>query len=256
MERRLGHRSVVELSAITLVNYCSVGIHAPTVSFDALNWFGRVGLVGDLNAPGRGAGPTLGDDMGDPTDFVEWEDWDDHNPSLEAASWWTRGKAALIDGLIFMAPMLVPVAMTIAGFVAASEREASKGLDFTAGTTALVVLGIVLGLGVLVWAGWLFGYRQGVTGTTPGKRRLGIHLVDAASGEAPGGPKGVGRWLVPGLVGGIQGIGNIAQLIDYLWPLWDSKKQRLTDKAFRTRVVVGTPATPGDGPALPPSPIT
>ena len=194
--------------------------------------------------------------MGDPTDFVEWEDWDDPNPALEAASWWTRGKAALIDALILIAPMLVPVAMTVAGFVVAAEREAHKGLDFTAGTTTLVVLGIVLGVGVLVWAGWLFGYRQGVTGTTPGKRRLGIHLVDAASGEAPGGPKGVGRWLVPGLVGGIQGIGNIVQLIDYLWPLWDPKKQRLTDKAFRTRVVVGTPTTPGDGPGLPPSPIT
>ncbi len=96
-------------------------------------------------------------------------------------------------------------------------------------------------VGVVVWAGWLFGYRQGVTGTTPGKRRMGIHLVDAASGEAPGGAKGVGRWLVPGLVGGIQGIGNIVQLIDYLWPLWDAKKQRLTDKAFGTRVVVGAP---------------
>ena len=161
---------------------------------------------------------------------------------MEAASWWTRGKAARIDGLIFLAPMLVPVvAMTLAGFVVASDRKATSGLDFTAGTTALVVVGIVFGVGVLVWAGWLCGNRQGVTGTTPGKRRMGIHLVDAASGEAPGGPKGVGRWLVPGLVGGIQGIGNIVQLIDYLWPLWDSKKQRLTDKAFRTRVVVGTP---------------
>ena len=169
------------------------------------------------------------------------EDMDDPNSALKAASWWTRGKAALIDALILIAPMLVPVAMTVAGFVVAAEREAHKGLDFTAGTTTLVGLGIVLGVGVLVWAGWLFGYRQGVTGTTPGKRRLGIHLVDAASGEAPGGPKGVGRWLVPGLVGGIQGIGNIVQLIDYLWPLWDPKKQRLTDKAFGTRVVVGTP---------------
>ena len=169
------------------------------------------------------------------------EDMDDPNSALKAASWWTRCKAALLDGLIFMVPMLVPVAMTIAGFVVAWEREATKGLDFTTGTTALVVLGIVLGVGVLVWAGWLFGYRQGVTGMTPGKRRQGIHLIDTASGEAPGGAKGVGRWLVPGLVGGIQGIGNIVQLIDYLWPLWDPKKQRLTDKAFGTRVVVGTP---------------
>ena len=188
------------------------------------------------------------------------------------ANWRTRGKAALIDGLIFTAAMLVPVVMAMTGYVRAkasitrftirailppwSWDEITEVPVFSTGTIALVVLGGVLSVIVLVWAGWLFGYRQGVTGTTPGKRRLGIHLVDAASGEAPGGPKGVGRWLVPGLVGGIQGIGNIAQLIDYLWPLWDSKKQRLTDKAFRTRVVVGAPATPGDGPGLPPSPIT
>ena len=36
---------------------------------------------------------------------------------------------------------------------------------------------------VVVWAGWLFGYRQGVTGTTPGKRRLGIRLIDIETGE-------------------------------------------------------------------------
>ena len=40
--------------------------------------------------------------------------------------------------------------MTLAGFVVASDRKATRGLDFTAGTTALVVAGIVFGLGVLV----------------------------------------------------------------------------------------------------------
>ena len=146
--------------------------------------------------------------------------------------------------------------MTIAGFIVAWEREATKGLDFTAGTTALVVLGIVLGVGVLGWAGWLFGYRQGVTGLTPGKRRLGIHLVDGDSGLVPGGAKGVGRWLIPGIVGGIQGIGSALQLIDILWPLWDSKNQRLIDKVFKTRVLVGSPAVVDDGPPLPESPIS
>ncbi len=166
-------------------------------------------------------------EMGETADLGAWEDWDDPNPPFEAASWWTRGKAALIDGLIFIAAWLVYATMNTIGMIT--------------GTKTLMGVATLVGLGTLVWAGWLFGYRQGVTGTTPGKRRLGIHLVDAVSGEVPGWPKGVGRWLVPGLVGGIQGIGNIVQLIDYLWPLWDPKKQRLTDKAFGTRVVVGTP---------------
>lgn len=194
-------------------------------------------------------------DMGESADFVEWEDWGDHDPPFEGAPWWTRGKAALIDGLIFVATLLVPAAMITTGFVAAWNKITEE-MEFSAGTITLVVLGIVLGAAVVVWAGWFFGYRQGVTGTTPGKRRLGIHLVDAVSGEAPGGPKGVGRWLIPGLVGGVQGIGNVAQLIDYLWPLWDSKKQRLIDRAFRTQVVVGSPVTPDGGPTPPLNPIT
>jgi hypothetical protein len=66
----------------------------------------------------------------------------------------------------------------------------------------------------------------------------------------------VGRWLVPGLVGGIQGIGNILQLLDYLWPLWDSRNQRLTDKVFRTRVVVGATATQSTDDWMPSSPIS
>ena len=65
----------------------------------------------------------------------------------------------------------------------------------------------------------------------------------------------MGRWLVPGIVGGIQGIGNALQLIDILWPLWDSKNQRLIDKVFKTRVLVGSPAGVDTGPPLPESPI-
>ena len=95
-----------------------------------------------------------------------------------------------------------------------------------------------------------------VTGSTPGKRGLRIRLVDVDSGEAPGGAKGVGRWLVPILVGYIQGIGNILQLIDYLRPLWDSRNQRLIDKVFRTRVVVGAEATESTDDWMPSSPIS
>ena len=44
---------------------------------------------------------------------------------------------------------------------------------------------------------------------------------------------------------------------DSLWPLWDSKNQRLIDKVFRTRVMVGLPiAEASDGPELPASPIS
>jgi len=162
----------------------------------------------------------------------------------EAASWWTRGKAAIVDFLIFLAVCLIPGVLIITSFVVAYD-DFWEEFDFSGGSTTLLVLGILMGIAALVWSGWFFGYCQGNTGTTPGKRSQGICLVDAASGKVPGGARGVGRWLVPGLVGGITGIGNIIELIDYLWPIWDPKKQRLIDKVFKTRVVLGVPLNDG-----------
>ena len=175
-----------------------------------------------------------------------------------AASWWTRGKAVIIDLLIFFGVAVVPGAIFIAGFVVAWDEGrpgVPEGLSFDAAAVLLIVIGVILILGWLIWGGWLFGYRQGVTGLTPGKRRLGIHLVDEESGLVPGGAKGVGRWLVPFLVSWIQGVGSALLLIDFLWPLWDSKNQRLIDKVFKTRVLVGSPAGVDAGPPLPESPI-
>ncbi|MDG2159860.1 MAG: RDD family protein [Acidimicrobiales bacterium] len=181
----------------------------------------------------------------------------EHDPvsELESATWWTRGKAIIIDAALFFGALLVPVLLVVVAVVMAWD-EATDEASFTGASVGLFVVGIISGVGVFVWGGWLFGYRQGVTGSTPGKRRLKIRLVDVTSGEAPGGARGVGRWLVPGLVGGIQGIGNILQLLDYLWPLWDSRNQRLIDKVFRTRVVVGAGATKSTDDWLPSSPIS
>jgi uncharacterized RDD family membrane protein YckC len=181
----------------------------------------------------------------------------EHDPvsGLESATWWTRGKAIIIDAALFFGALLVPVLLVVVAVVMAWD-EATDEASFTGASVGLFVVGIISGVGVFVWGGWLFGYRQGVTGSTPGKRRLKIRLVDVTSGEAPGGARGVGRWLVPGLVGGIQGIGNILQLLDYLWPLWDSRNQRLIDKVFRTRVVVGAGATKSTDDWMPSSPIS
>jgi uncharacterized RDD family membrane protein YckC len=156
---------------------------------------------------------------------------------LVGARWWTRAWAALIDIVLFLAALVVPAVIVVVG-IALCWDEPSDELVADGTGILLIVVGGLLGLGAFVWGGWLFGYRQGVTGTTPGKRRLGIRLVDVDTGEPPGGAKGVGRWLVPGLVGGVQGVGNVVQLVDYLWPLWDDRNQRLIDKVLRTRVVV------------------
>ena len=174
----------------------------------------------------------------------------------EAASWWTRGKAAIVDFLIFLAACLVPGILIVTSFVIAYD-DFWEEFDFSAGSTTLLVLGILLGIVALVWSGWFFGYCQGVSGTTPGKRSQGSCLVDAESGKVPGGARGVGRWLVPGLIAtAAQGIGNLIQLIDLLWPIWDPKKQRLIDKVLKTRVVVGVPANDDGSEVQPNNPIS
>ena len=99
----------------------------------------------------------------------------------------------------------------------------------------------VLIVPVLFFGVWLFGYRQGVTGTTPGKRHAGTRLTKIGTGEAPGGAVGMLRLLVPNLIVVVTGgFGAVYVIIDYLWLLWDDDNQRLTDKMFKTQVVVST----------------
>ncbi len=152
--------------------------------------------------------------------------------SLVPSGWWRRAKAVIIDILIWFAAGLIPLVMLIVGLVFALDDEI--GGESSDVGWLLFFIGVVACAGVMVWAGWKFGWRQGVTGTTPGKNRLGIRLVDIATGEAPGGARGLGRWVVPSLINSVL---NVFQLIDYLWPLWDDENQRVTDKMFKTRVV-------------------
>ncbi|MBV13738.1 MAG: RDD family protein [Acidimicrobiales bacterium] len=148
------------------------------------------------------------------------------------AGWWRRAKALIVDIIIFMLAAIVPTVMLVVGLAFALGEE--TGSDSSGIGWLLFAIGVVLWLVMMVWAGWKFGWRQGITGTTPGKSRLGIRLVDVATGEAPGGARGLGRWLVPCLINSVI---NVFQLIDYLWPLWDDQNQRVTDKMFKTRVV-------------------
>ena len=151
---------------------------------------------------------------------------------LVPAGWWRRAKAMIVDILIFMLAALIPTVMVVVGLVTVVDEETNYDTAWVG--WILFAIGLVLWLVVMVWAGWKFGWRQGVTGVTPGKRRLGIRLVDVGTGEAPGGARGLGRWLVPGLINSVV---NVFSLIDYLWPLWDDENQRVTDKMFKTWVV-------------------
>ena len=150
-----------------------------------------------------------------------------------AAGYTKRALGAVIDGFLATVVSVIPVWVFFSGLFATNDKDES------AANGTLMLLG---GLGWLVLMVWLFGYRQGVSGTTPGKRVAGTRLTRIGTGEAPGGGTGVARFLVPTLIN--SATGGVYLIIDYLWPLWDDDNQRVSDKMFSTQVVLDRPATP------------
>ena len=72
------------------------------------------------------------------------------------------------------------------------------------------------------------------SGQTIGMKMMHIRCVDASSGRHP---IGLGRSLVRCLASVAMGIGGIPSIIDFFWPIWDSRNQTLHDKLVSTVVV-------------------
>jgi uncharacterized RDD family membrane protein YckC len=106
----------------------------------------------------------------------------------------------------------------------------------------IVIIGAAISHGlalllILLWfVAMLLGYwvyfEGSESGQTPGKRVVGIR-VRTTSNERISYGQAFGRNLVARVISLFPIIG----LIDVLWPLWDSEKQCLHDKAASTIVV-------------------
>ena len=126
------------------------------------------------------------------------------------ASWGRRVWASTLDA-IFNILLLIPVAIVV-GLVRPDLANFS---------------GLVLSL-VYFTLG-----HGGATGQTWGKKFAGIRVVHE-SGAPLGYVRALIRWAV---AIGLTILLIIPNLIDVLWPLWDSKKQALRDKAVGSVVV-------------------
>ena len=91
------------------------------------------------------------------------------------------------------------------------------------------------GLGTLLGLAY-YTYFEGSSGQTPGKKALGIRVIDFSGG----GPIGYGRALIRYL-GRI--VSAIVLLLGYFWMIWDKEKQTWHDK-FANSVVVPEAAYP------------
>jgi uncharacterized RDD family membrane protein YckC len=133
----------------------------------------------------------------------------------DLAEWPQRALGLLIDLAIGVAAVLV---LAIVGAILGAF-------------TTFRVLGILVTLGLNLW----FAQQVGQTGQSPGMRAIGLKAVGADTGEPLGAGLGVVRWLVHFVLGFLCGIPAI---IDYLFPLWDAKKQTIADKAVSSVVTV------------------
>jgi uncharacterized RDD family membrane protein YckC len=150
--------------------------------------------------------------------------------AITYANYGSRAAAYIIDFLI-----LWGVALTsgIIGFAMLFSEAARP-------------IGIILLVAAVIWipAGAIWNYivRQGSTGQTLGKSRMGIRLVRVDTGR----PIGAGLAIVRVLAGWIFNslTGGIFLIVDLLFPAFDKRRQRVIDKMLNTVVVDVSSAAP------------
>ena len=150
------------------------------------------------------------------------------------ASWWSRAGAQVIDGIIIRAIALVLFLPLGAAF----------GVGFADDSDATIWAAVA---GILLWTlcvaviALLYApaMMARTNGKTLGRMALNIRVVRASGEPITFGfavlREVVVKWLLFGIAGAITG--GIAQLLDYLWPLWDEQNRCLHDFVVDTRVV-------------------
>jgi uncharacterized RDD family membrane protein YckC len=147
------------------------------------------------------------------------------------AEWWQRAVAMLIDLIVTGIPSVViavivlAVTTTTTTDVFGGSYSSTSVFGWLFGEYVLPFCILVLYLGVL---------DGGAKGQTLGKMAMGIATRDADSG----GQIGVGKGVLRGFV---YTVGwyffFVPGLLNALWPLWDPKRQAISDKAANSVVV-------------------
>jgi uncharacterized RDD family membrane protein YckC len=160
--------------------------------------------------------------------------WD---TGVELATWWSRVGALLLDGLIAYFPWVV---LSVPLFIVNT-------------TGANIAGGIILGAGLLyayVFYASMFMARGGErNGQTLGKQIVGIRVVRDEGNPYNFGNAFVREFLVRQLLFGVIGglFFGLAQLLDYLWPLWDETNRALHDMIVSSHVVRAEPPPTASG---------
>ncbi len=136
------------------------------------------------------------------------------------APWLSRAGAVLID-------------VVVGGALAIVARLLGHVVSESLGAT----LYLVVAFGFAIWNSIL---RQGSTGQTIGKTLVDISVVREDTLRPIGYGLALARNLIPSAITVITF--GLFGVLDYLWPLWDDRNQRITDKILSTVVISGLPS--------------
>ena len=142
---------------------------------------------------------------------------------MTPATYGKRVGALLID---FLVSWGVGIALFLVG-IGFAVNDSSAGLG-----VFLLFAGPLTGLIIGIWNKV---FKEGKTGQSIGKAQMGISLVDSTTGLPLGAGRCFLREFVFSLLNGITG--SLFGILDYLWPLWDQKNERIMDKIITSRVV-------------------
>jgi uncharacterized RDD family membrane protein YckC len=138
------------------------------------------------------------------------------------AGWGRRVGAYLLDTLVLVIPLIAIVVIALAAGNPDDENDSSWA--------AIGIAYLATILLPFVYFTFLHGRESG---QSLGKRWVGIRVVDDSTGRSIGYGRAFGRYAITFVLG----IFIIPLILDYLWPLWDKKKQALHDKVVGSIVV-------------------
>lgn len=142
---------------------------------------------------------------------------------MTSASYFKRVIAFFVDGLFIAVPTILLLAVGVGTLVE------SDGSGFG---VASVLLGALWWIPAWIWNKIL---REGRTGQSLGKSAMRIALVSAETGIPVGAGKTFVREFLISILGSVT-LG-LFSIVDILFPLFDSKSQRVIDKMLDTQVV-------------------
>ncbi len=153
--------------------------------------------------------------------------------TLALAGWWRRAGAAVIDGLIIG---LLALALLFPFGIGLASVDSDAGL-VALGVAFLMTMLVIAAVGLLYAPLMLWQ----TNGKTVGRMATGIRLVRANGERMTFGAAALREVVIKALLFGIAGSLSfgLANLVDYLWPLWDEERRALHDVPVNTRTILG-----------------